>query len=132
MLRLPRVRKKKQEADISEKKVNLYIQEMKLWDAFKLVLKMFDVTYAKFNKNTYIVLTKDKFINSGYNEEEKKHIFFPVTNVDPKYIIDLIRVQAPFKKRQEIDILKKSNSNRQNKHDDKLGGACHKKNRTVI
>ncbi len=77
-------------ADISEKKVNLYIQEMKLWNAFKLILKMFDVTYSKFNPTTYIIMSKDRFINSSYNEEKKSHTFFPITNVDPTYIIDII------------------------------------------
>ncbi len=83
--------------DISKNKVNLYIQEMKLWDAFKLILNMFDVTYTKFNSTTYVIMTKDKFINSNYDEDKKSHTFFPVTNVDPKYIIDIIGKSPGFK-----------------------------------
>lgn len=84
-------------SDISDKKVNLYIQEMKLWNAFQLILKMFDVTYSKFNEFTYIIMSKDRLINSGYNEESKNHMFFPITNVDPTYIIDLISKTPGFK-----------------------------------
>lgn len=69
-----------------EQKVSFYVHKMKLLDAMKLLVKMYDYTVVKIDEGTYVITKKGN--EDTYIKKVKK--IFSFKNADPKDIINLI------------------------------------------
>jgi len=94
----------------AKKKVNLAVNKMALIDIFNLVLKMYDLKYKKFNEETYIIMTKKKFVESNYDEDRRIRKFIKLVNADPDDVIKTLKETEPYKSTinpKNIKVIKK-------------------------
>lgn len=70
-----------------DKKINFYVHKMKLIDAIKLLVKMYDYMLVKVDEGTYVIAPK----TSAGNFSQKIKKVFKFKNADPNDIINLIR-----------------------------------------
>ncbi|PKK88842.1 MAG: hypothetical protein CVV64_17005 [Candidatus Wallbacteria bacterium HGW-Wallbacteria-1] len=84
--------------DMRQKKISVYVKDLGVTDALKLVLETNGLSYRKFNDNTYIVMTDEKF------EEEKRRVekIYRLTNAKPDYVIQVLAKSKSLNARMNI------------------------------
>jgi type II secretory pathway component GspD/PulD (secretin) len=91
------------------KKISVYVKDLGIKDALKLVLDTNDLAYKKFDDKTYIVITKDKA------DEDKNRIerVFQLINAKPEDLISVIRKSKSLAEKinvENLSIDKRTNS----------------------
>jgi len=70
-----------------DKKISFYVHKMKLIDAVKLLVKMYDYILVKIDEGTYVIAPK----NSAGNFSQKIKKVFKFKNADPVDVVNLLK-----------------------------------------
>jgi type II secretory pathway component GspD/PulD (secretin) len=95
--------------ELRNKKISVFVKDLGIKNALKLVLDTNGLAYKKFNENTYIVVTKDKA------DEDKLRVerVFQLINAKPDEVISIIKKSKGLAKKinvENLSIDKRTNS----------------------